>query len=815
MIRGSFGRNSSSYNRATPKAFLLCVMALGTLLTSLAYPQYLEATIKLPDTLGPLNGPYHLAWDENPAHPRLYVGGEGDSGGVIVAEAITCKRLARVSTGPVKALYFVRPHGKLYVASLDADSVIVVDCATNQITSAIHSAGVVPVMQYNARNDRLYCGGDQISVIDCAADSVVGTIPVAAAAFSYDSASNRLYVGSSGPLAVIDCASDSVVASLPEVGSAIALCLNPTARKVYAATIDTLFAIRADGDSIVARLPFDSLKPLLACDPQRNRIYCSGSDRDWGILSSIDCTADTVLWTEITILPMTFLACNTSRDMLYVFFTTWYGEVFVYDATTGQRHARVSLDGIPQGGGWSPGLDRLYCLPLGCLLSAVDGGGDSIAGVVPLTIKAENIVLDTVHNRLYFTYASGCGCVGVVDCAQNFVTSYMYGGNGPRAICYNPDNDKLYWGSGGQTMTVYDCSTSTVVGKLTMSGSVRASRLHLGLNKLYVYARDTLGNDIIDVVDCERDSVIQSVYLPDDGTTVRELLLVPEDNMLWLLSVWSVVVVDCLGDSIIYAAPDTLGSINDAIACPEDRRIYTGGLSTTIRSVNMDNPADVDTLHGWIPGAGEMRFLNIPGAHKAYWTVNWPSHWTSAHLFVIDTRTSTLVDSFWLSRAISGMCLDHTGNFVYCAAMYDTLVLVIDARVDSVVATVGLPPIEAAVKNPLVLNRATNRIYVAQTDVYRSGSEIPVIRDSMLVGLGELGTASPARCVGPTVVSRGTPMRVSAAAELWDAAGRRAAVLKVGLNAIERLAPGVYFLRGPMTEDRRPEAAVRKIVITR
>ncbi len=807
--------------RAAGLKLLLCALALGTLLASSAYPQYLEATIKLPDTLGPLTGPYHLAWDENPAHPRLYIGGEGDSGGVIVAEAITCKRLARISTGPVEALCFVPPQGKLYVASLGTDTIVVVDCATNQITSAIHTAGVVPVMQYNSQNGRLYCGGDSMTVVDCASDTVVHVLSVAASAFAYDSASNKLYVGRNGPLAVIDCASDSVVASLPEVGSAIALCLNPTAQKVYAATIDTLFAIRADGDSVVARLPFDNLKPLLACDPQRNRVYCSGSDRDWGILSSIDCTADTVFWTEITILPMTFLACNTSRDMLYVFYRTWYDKVFMYDATTGLGLARVTVDGVPPGGGWSPGLDRLYCLPTGdgsswCLLSAVDGSGDSIAGIVPLTIKAEVFALDTVHNRLYFTYNSSVGCVGVVDCAQNFVTSYMYGGNGPRAICYNPNNDRLYWGSAGQSMTVWDCSTNTAIGKVTMSGDVRASRLHLGLNKLYVYARNTLGNDIIDVVDCERDSVIQSVYLPDDGTTVRELLFVPEDNTLWLLSVWSVMVIDCLGDSMIAAVHDTLGTIDDACACPEDRRIYTAGVTAALRSVNMDKPAEIDTLHWWISSSAGMRFVNIPAAHKVYWTVNRGSHWPgSSHFFVIDTRTNTLADSFWVGQMIAGMCLDHTGSFVYCAALADSAVLVIDALSDSVVATVRLPSTRAATKNPLALNRTTNRIYVAQLDVVRIGNEIPVIRDSMLIGLEELVQSSPARYVGPTVVRRGTPMRASATSELWDATGRRAALLRSGPNDINHLAPGVYFVKPEPSAVGRQPFAVTKVVVTK
>ena len=103
-------------------------------LACVAVGQTLETTITLPDTLGPLNGPYHMAWDDNPDHPRLYVGGEADSGGVIVANAMTCKRLARIPTGPVKSLCFVPLHRKLYVANLGSNTVKVVDGATNQVS---------------------------------------------------------------------------------------------------------------------------------------------------------------------------------------------------------------------------------------------------------------------------------------------------------------------------------------------------------------------------------------------------------------------------------------------------------------------------------------------------------------------------------------------------------------------------------------------------------------------------------------------------------------------------------------------------------
>ena len=50
-------------------------------------------------------------------------------------------------------------------------------------------------------------------------------------------------------------------------------------------------------------------------------------------------------------------------------------------------------------------------------------------------------------------------------------------------------------------------------------------------------------------------------------------------------------------------------------------------------------------------------------------------------------------------------------------------------------------------------------------------------------------------------------------ATLHDPTGRLVMVLKPGDNDIRHIAPGVYFVRGPETEDGRPSTAVRKIVI--
>ena len=56
---------------------------------------------------------------------------------------------------------------------------------------------------------------------------------------------------------------------------------------------------------------------------------------------------------------------------------------------------------------------------------------------------------------------------------------------------------------------------------------------------------------------------------------------------------------------------------------------------------------------------------------------------------------------------------------------------------------------------------------------------------------------------------------VMSRASLLDISGRRVMELRPGANDVRALAPGVYFIRRPETEDGRPAAAIRKIVVAR
>ena len=842
--RGPHNRSVHTQNHAD--VLPLCTLALVLLLAPVAYPQVLEGVITLPDTLGPLNGPYCLACTDDSAFPRLYVGGTvglypgrppEDSGGVIVAEARTCKRLARIPTGPVKALCFVPPHNKLYVAKLNTDSVEVVDCATNQIVTAVQVAGEVPVMQYNRQNDRLYCGGGTTSVIDCSADTLLHTIPVSASVFALDSIHHKLYVGRNGPLSVIDCAADTFLATLPEIDSGSALCFNPTAKKVYAVSGDTLFAVDAHSDTVVAQLGFSEPGTLLACDPQRNRIYCVHG----GSWSSVDCASDSVILTAGVGQAASFLACNVTRDRLYLTLPLASPCLCVVDATTGQGLSNVWVDGYPSGAAWCSVLDRAYCLPQrdtephyhqSCLLTAVSGTDDCVIGIVPLTMRACEMCVDTVHNRLHFLYTGTIGCLGTVDCGRNVVTSYVYAGLYPRVVCYNGNKNSLYFGArayGGapyDTIVVFDCTAESVEKRIPLSEYFETALLHPVLDKLYVltwsYKRkcgvDALGSDDqcapgsrdggvdnIDIIDCNLDSLVGRIQLPGDDPKVA--LLAPECDRLFYMGSEHVLTIDCLGDSILADTAASLGA--NACYSAEERKVFTSYGSGPLYTIDMDNPAIVESLSG-ISGATDVQFCYVPNAHKVYWCADYFDPCPGYSVFrVVDSRANVITAMFNVPRRVTGMCLDHTGDYVYCNAQEDSVVFVLDTRVDSVVANVRVPSWPAGA--PL-LNARTGRIYLPQLSI---SNLIPVIRDSMIIGLSEKSDSRthPA-CIAPTMVGRAGRLRVVAFAELYDASGRRVATLRQGPNDISRLAPGIYFVREASGVERGA-SRVTKVVVLR
>jgi YVTN family beta-propeller protein len=794
------GRDSHpipSPNRAVGLKVFLCAVCCA--LTAVASAQILEGTILLPDTLGPLNGPYHLAWDSDSAHPRLYIGGEGDSGGVIVVDANNYKKLARIPTGPVSDLCFSPPHNKLYVAKKDRDSVAVVDCSSNRVIATIPVFGHRPALVYNRFNDRLYCGSGPLTVVDCATDSVIRTIAANGLAFAFDSTHNTLYCGSYGSLTVVDCNSDSVIASIPRVTAATnALLYNSTAKKVYATVRDTLYAVDTNGDSVVAALYFAGLYQTLACDPIQNWVYC-GSTSGATYLRAIDCAGDTQVYRQMFAGSPTGLACDPEQDKV-VWGHAW--GAYICSGSTGSPLTFVPLDGESPELHYASGLDRVLSVPERHSLMTISCADESVVGGVPLVPKAVRLCLDTIQNKLYFI--TGVRAIGVVDCSRRVVTSYMWQCDNPEWMAFNPNGNKLYCSSVSDlSIVVFDGFADTAIKSINVGGRVRALVMYPGRNKLYAFV--DRGTYWIDVIDGGTDSVMSSIALPGHYPTAQ--VLVPESDRLWSLHAEGFTIIDTKGDSVVAdTSPQGWAGAMAACAAPMDREIYSVG-DYRLSTVNMDSIAHIRTRARPIEN-GTQCLQHAASARKLYWASR-NDIGTPDSVYVVDTRTDSVVSKFLGASSTSGMCADRTGNYVYSIGSTDDEFLTIDLRTDSVVNRMTIP------RNPqgLVYNPLTYRIYL--TPYWSGDGSIPVIFDSAGVGLYERRSGSIAPPRNQTVLRRGAPLRNTTAATIYDGMGRRAMVLRPGLNDIGRLAPGVYFVREEPRATSHSQQVIRKVVVAR
>jgi YVTN family beta-propeller protein len=181
---------------------------------------------------------------------------------------------------------------------------------------------------------------------------------------------------------------------------------------------------------------------------------------------------------------------------------------------------------------------------------------------------------------------------------------------------------------------------------------------------------------------------------------------------------------------------------------------------------------------------------------------------------VIDGAMNSVITVVAADTTPCALSYDATNNKVYCANQGSDDVTVIDGATDEVLVTieVGQSPLDFA------WNPAQNRIYVANFD----GSSISVLRDSAEGVEENFKPQATSHKPTPTVI-RGVLFppeavggrRSAVGACLLDVSGRKVFDLRPGANDVSRLAPGVYFVRGPETGDGKPDAAVSKVVIAK
>jgi len=279
-------------------------LAALSLPAALAFGQWLETTIRVPDTFDLPCGQRSLAHD--PERKVMYIAGD-ESDSILVVDEHTYRPVEKFAVGGVVSA-LARPHDRslLFCALPDSDQVIALDCGTHQ-PIARYGVGDRPGGLFSCDvESKLYVanwGDTNISVIDWVTDSVVATFQGVDVSgldegMCYVPSVRRVFCANQldSTVVVIGASSDSVLARVRVGCLPSALCYNFANDRVYCACWgdEKLYAIDVATNAVAAVLDeFETYS--LACDPLRNRIYVPSG----GELIVVDGSADTVMATVV------------------------------------------------------------------------------------------------------------------------------------------------------------------------------------------------------------------------------------------------------------------------------------------------------------------------------------------------------------------------------------------------------------------------------------------------------------------------------------------------------------------------------------
>jgi YVTN family beta-propeller protein len=242
-----------------------------------------------------------------------------------------------------------------------------------------------------------------------------------------------------------------------------------------------------------------------------------------------------------------------------------------------------------------------------------------------------------------------------------------------------------------------------------------------------------------------------------------------------------VVVINCVSDEVVESL--RIPGLTPVSLCldPQNYFVYAGGQNV----VYAFSPRGDSIVARVATGAsGPWALCGVPFPNKLY-----VGDFNRSNIHVLDCGTNQVVDTVQEAGAGSDMVCDITRGKVYATDYGDTVVAVLDARSDSVLARIPVGP-RPACPTALTWNPLYSRVY-AVDGVARV---VYVLRDTTS-GLEELPVGIVRRQAATTVVAGGLDLRPGESGMLVDALGRLAGQLRPGWNDVSHLGRGVYFLR--------------------
>jgi YVTN family beta-propeller protein len=405
---------------------------------------------------------------------------------------------------------------------------------------------------------------------------------------------------------------------------------------------------------------------------------------------------------------------------------------------------------------WNPANNRVYCAvgtpdAFGAL-AVIDGATNVMTDSVMLRCQMPGgIAVDPGSDRVFCAgssyYPLEESLLTVVSGENDSILTEIAMGTAPRAVCYNPADNKLYCASQfANNIVIVDGSTYAVRATLPVPAGPCNMLYAPEVNKVYCAEQGTRGspNFMVTVIDGATDSIVRTVFV---GHYVREICYNPVDRKVYSADVFdgTVTVIDATADTVL-------------------ARVRVGGSPFSL----CWNPL-LDRVYC---ADGDQGFLSV-----------------------IDGATNALTGYIMMTSPAWQVTVDPAGGKAYCSNPGDNQVTVLDARTQGLLKTidVGQSP------GYLCRNPVNGRVYVGN----RADNTVSVIRDSASSGTDEAyvqpvtgqdvtaAWPNPARGILYIQPRPGTGGSVS----LYDPQGAMIARLEPGANDVRRLPAGTYFIR--------------------
>ncbi|GEM_PF-245064 len=805
-------RSVKSYNLAArPLAVLLAVCCCLSAVSG----QWLEKTIGLSDSFGDI---WPAAVYYIPGSNCVYVAGDD---GVIVVDAATHARVARIDLNEPMFMAFDSHDNKVYLG--ERDSLAVINPVTHSVVSRTWVGGRPYRVCYNPAANKVYClVGSRLgvlTVVDCKTDSVLASIWVGSNEYPFSGiccnpTGNKVYVSSfeEGEVVVIDGVGDSLITTVYLGDYPVAPTYSPVSNKVYCAVFEDaeVAVIDAGPDTLLKLIELDESPLALGYNPVSNKVYCGDSD---GYIHVIDCNTDTILASlgPASGEPMFFLF--DSVDNRVFCFADYYNSILAICGAGDTAVGSVGLRGDaedPDPACYEPQQNHLYIRGRSSSdVAVVDAASCEHVTALPMSFAPFLGCYVEPQDKLYCS-DDRSGLVAVVDCSMDSMEQRIFTpASRLRTPVYSPGSNKLYysaWLNNGDALLVVDCSRDSLVAALPVNFDAEPAIVYNPAMDR-IYCAGNLGESTVVVIDCASDSIVAEVPV---GQYPCALACNPDSNRVYCVSYRAdsmfISAIDCAADSVMgavfvrsgyYYGPMVMCYVSsrDVVCCGTgDSIVLVDGAATQV--VGYARPGGSPSkLH--FDRASDKLYCLLAGLDE---------------LAAIDCRDMSLDARIRLAARLSDMAFDSIANRMWVTSPDYGCISLVDCRTNRFLGFIeaGESPGDITWAPP------HRKMYV----VDQEGQAILVLRDTSLAGVYENPLSLQVRTL-PTVVrgvlvlgAVGSGQNTGYRAELLDATGREVMDLAPGANDVRALAPGVYFVR---SDDRAywGEGRTRKVVVQR